>query len=62
MTKITMLGTGNGITLDLYNTCFAIQNENGSFLIDTGGGGRDSKKIRISRNKITRHSKYFYLS
>lgn len=27
MNKITMLGTGNGGTLDLYNTCFIIQNE-----------------------------------
>lgn len=30
MTKITMLGTGNGGTIDLYNTCFVIQN-GGSF-------------------------------
>ncbi len=37
MTKITMLGTGHGATLDLYNTCFAIQNDEGVFLIDTGG-------------------------
>ena len=27
MTKIIMLGTGNGMVLNLYNTCFAIQNE-----------------------------------
>ncbi len=33
MTEIIMLGTGNGIVLDLYNTCFAIQNEHGIFLI-----------------------------
>lgn len=26
MTKIIMLGTGAGGTLDLYNTCFVIQN------------------------------------
>ena len=38
MEKIIMLGTGNGGTLDLYNTCFVIQNENGNFLVDTGGG------------------------
>ncbi len=37
MTKIIMLGTGNGGTIDLYNTCFTIQNEEGNFLIDTGG-------------------------
>ena len=38
MEKIIMLGTGNGATLDLYNTCFVIQNESGNFLVDTGGG------------------------
>ena len=37
MTKIKMLGTGNGGTIDLYNTCFLIQNDKGSFLVDTGG-------------------------
>lgn len=29
MTKITMLGTGNGGTINLYNTCFIIQNIGG---------------------------------
>lgn len=37
MEKIIMLGTGNGGTLDLYNTCFVIKNNNGDFLVDTGG-------------------------
>lgn len=37
MNRIVMLGTGNGSTLDLYNTCFVIQNEDGVFLVDTGG-------------------------
>lgn len=35
--KIIMLGTGNGGTIDLYNTCFIIQNNIGNFLVDTGG-------------------------
>lgn len=35
--KIIMLGTGNGGTVNLYNTCFVIQNNDGNFLIDTGG-------------------------
>lgn len=35
--KIIMLGTGNGGTVDLYNTCFVIQNDKGNFLVDTGG-------------------------
>lgn len=29
MYKITMLGVGNGGTLDLYNTCFLIQSGGG---------------------------------
>lgn len=37
MKRIVFLGTGNGMTLDLYNTCFSIQNNNENFLIDTGG-------------------------
>ena len=41
-----MLGTGNGGTLDLYNTCFVIQNENGNFLVDTGGGIEIIKRLK----------------
>ena len=37
MNKIIMLGTGNGGTENLFNTCFVIQNDNGNFLVDTGG-------------------------
>ena len=46
MTKLTMLGVGNGGTLDLYNTCFVIQNENGSFLVDTGGSIEIIKRLK----------------
>ena len=45
MKKIVMLGTGNGGTLELYNTCFAIQNENGNFLVDTGGSIEIIKRL-----------------
>lgn len=38
MEKIYMLGTGNAAVTKCYNTCFAIQNEEEYFLIDTGGG------------------------
>ena len=34
MSKIIMLGTGNGNTKNLYNTCFVIQNKEGIFLND----------------------------
>ena len=46
MDKIIMLGTGNGGTLDLYNTCFVIQNEKGDFLVDTGGGIDVIKRLK----------------
>lgn len=36
MENIIMLGTGNGGTFNLYNTCFVMQNNNGNFLVDTG--------------------------
>ncbi len=45
MERIIMLGTGNGGTLDLYNTCFSIQNENGNFLVDTGGSIEIIKRL-----------------
>lgn len=46
MSKIIMLGTGNGGTLDLYNTCFVIQNDNGNFLVDTGGSIEILKRLK----------------
>lgn len=46
MEKLIMLGTGNGGTLDLYNTCFVIQNDNGNFLVDTGGSIEIIKRLK----------------
>lgn len=46
MEKIIMLGTGNGGTLNLYNTCFVIQNNNGDFLVDTGGSIEIIKRLK----------------
>ncbi len=46
MAKIIMLGTGNGGTEDLFNTCFVVQNENGNFLVDTGGSIEIIKRLR----------------
>lgn len=48
MTKITMLGVGHGGTTTLYNTCFTIQNEEGIFLIDTGGSIEIIKRLQQS--------------
>lgn len=46
MNKLIMLGIGNGGTLDLYNTCFVINNEKGDFLIDTGGSIGIIKRLK----------------
>lgn len=46
MNKIIMLGTGNGGTLDLYNTCFVLQNDSGNFLVDTGGSIEIIKRLK----------------
>lgn len=48
MSKIIMLGTGNGGTLDLYNTCFVIKNNNQNFLVDTGGSIEIIKRLNRS--------------
>ena len=38
MTKLIMLGTGHAMVTKCYNTCFVLQNEEGAFLVDAGGG------------------------
>lgn len=43
--RIVMLGTGNGGTINLYNTCFVIQNDIGNFLVDTGGSIEIIKRL-----------------
>lgn len=52
MTKLIMLGTGCGGTLDLYNTCFVIQNEEGNFLVDTGGSIEILKRLKKANIKL----------
>lgn len=51
MINIKMLGTGNGATIDLYNTCFVIQN-GGAFLIDTGGSIEIIKRLKQANIKL----------
>ena len=52
MTSLMMLGTGNGGTLNLYNTCFIIKNEGGTFLIDTGGSIEIIKRLKHFNIKV----------
>ena len=36
--KLTMLGTGNALVTECYNTCFVLQENNQYFMVDGGGG------------------------
>ena len=36
--KLTMLGTGNALVTECYNTCFVIDDEGKYFMVDGGGG------------------------
>lgn len=45
MTKLLMLGTGCGTVQNFYNTCFVIQNDDGNFLVDTGGSIEIIKRL-----------------
>lgn len=38
MEKLIVLGTGNAVVTKCYNTCFALSNDKGVWLIDAGGG------------------------
>lgn len=38
MVELIMLGTGNAAVTRCYNTCFALKDEAGVFLVDAGGG------------------------
>lgn len=52
MTKLIMLGTGHGGVLDSYNTCFALKNDNGIFLIDSGGSIEIRKRLKESHIEL----------
>ena len=36
--KLTMLGTGNALVTECYNTCFVIEDDRQYFMVDGGGG------------------------
>ena len=41
-----MLGTGNALVTRCYNTCFAIQDDDEYFLVDTGGGNGIMRQLQ----------------
>lgn len=43
--KLTMLGTGNAMVTECYNTCFTLEQEGAFFLVDAGGGNGILKRL-----------------
>jgi ribonuclease Z len=46
--KITMLGTGNALVTECYNTCFVISEDNKYFLVDGGGGNTVLRQLKLA--------------
>lgn len=45
-TELILLGTGNAMAVDCYNTCFAIRSGEEYFLVDAGGGNGIFRQLR----------------
>lgn len=46
--KITMLGTGNALVTECYNTCFVLENEKKCLLVDGGGGNTVLRQLKLA--------------
>ena len=44
--KLTMLGTGNAVVTECYNTCFVLEDRNECFLVDGGGGNTLLRQLK----------------
>lgn len=52
-TELIMLGTGNAMAVDCYNTCFAIRRGEEYFLVDAGGGNGIFKQLKAAQIPVT---------
>lgn len=50
--KLTILGTGNAMVTECYNTCFALSEGSRHFLVDTGGGNRILKVLKDAKISV----------
>ena len=46
--KITMLGTGNALVTECYNTCFIMSDNGKNFMVDGGGGNQIFTQLKHS--------------
>ena len=49
MMKLTVLGTGNALVTECYNTCFILDDGGQLLLVDGGGGNSVLHQIRACR-------------
>jgi len=55
MDKLHILGTGNAMVTECYNTCFVLSDGDAYFLVDTGGGNtilKNLKAMKIETGKL----------
>ena len=57
--RLTMLGTGNAMATECYNTCFAIDDGEYCFLVDAGGGNGIIRQLRQAGIRYDRISDIF---
>lgn len=48
-----MLGTGHGSVTKIYNTCFLLENDGETLLVDTGGGIQIVENLKKAGYKLT---------
>lgn len=46
--KLTVLGTGNAIVTECYNTCFVLQEKEDYFMVDGGGGNTILRQLKYA--------------
>ena len=51
--KIIMLGTGNALVTECYNTCFILSHEDKNILVDGGGGSTILRQIKHAGFSLT---------
>ncbi len=59
--KMTILGTGNALVTQCYNTCFIIEDQGQCLLVDGGGGSEILKRIRDAGYEWT-DIRYIYMT
>lgn len=55
MEKLIVLGTGNALATECYNTCFLIKQKNEYIMVDAGGGNgilSQMKKVNVEFSKV----------